>query len=97
MKLTIVVTRNRENRNTLLHPPIVQLNDGMPQSRGCSTHDLLNYLNSGVSKEEIYRARGEIEVKGWSILESNKIIDADLERVLEPKEDLGRVLLCEGR
>lgn len=94
MKLAVVVSRNRENRNTLLHKPIVQLNDGMPQSMGCLTVELLGHLNSaGVSNEEINRLRREIEEKGWSILESTKIVCADLKRVLESEEDLGKALL----
>src|SRR5271168_5256597 len=98
MKLTIDVIRNAENRNTLSHKPLVQLNDGLPQSSGCSMCELLDFLKSaGVSEEEINRARREIEEKGRPVLESDKILGADLERVLEPEEDLGKLLLCEAR
>jgi hypothetical protein len=95
MKLTIVALRNAENRNTLEHKPIVQLNDGMPQSRGCMTRELLDYMiSAGVSEEEINRGRREIEENGQTVLESTKITEAELERVLEPEEDLGKVLFC---
>jgi hypothetical protein len=94
MKLNIEVIRNTERRNTLLHSPIVQLNDGMPRPTRCQTIELLAYLTSaGVPEEEIDRARRELEEEGRTLLESTKIIDAGLERVLEPEEDLGKVLL----
>jgi hypothetical protein len=94
MKLYIVVARNRENNYTLLHKPAVALNDGALQQRGCCTYEILDYLKSaGVSDEEIDRARTEIEEKGQTALESTRIVDADLGRVLEPVEgDLGRPL-----
>jgi hypothetical protein len=99
MKLTINVLRNSERSNTLLHPPIVQLNDGMPQSRRCSAYELLEYLRlrADVSENEFNRGLREIEEKGLTVLESTKIVVADFERVLEPEEDLIRVLLREAR
>ena len=98
MKLNIDVSRNPESRNTLLHKPIVQLNDDIPQSRGCWTCELLDYLRgAGVSEEDVNRVQREIEEQGHSVLRSNQIVDTDLERVLEPEEDLGKVLLREAR
>jgi hypothetical protein len=98
MKLTIQVLRNAENTNTLFHKPIVTPNGGIPQSGGCSTYELLSYLrNDGVSDNEINRAGTEIVEKGRTVLESAKTVYADLERVLEPDEDLGKVLLREAR
>jgi hypothetical protein len=97
MKLAIHASRNHENANTLLHPLVVQINDGTPQARRCSTYELVNYFKTaGVSKEEIDRVQSGILEKGRAVLESSKIVDADIERVLEPEEDLCRFLLREA-
>ena len=93
MRLRIQVLLNATRTNTLQHPPLVSLDDGMPRSARCSTCELLDYLKSaGVSDNEINEAAREIEHKGQTVLESTTIIEAGLERVLEPPEDLGRVL-----
>src|ERR1035438_10667705 len=71
MKLRIQVLLNAAHTNTLQHPPIVSLDDGMPQPAGCSTSELLDYLKSaGVSENEISEAVREIEQKGQTVLES---------------------------
>ena len=83
MRIHIEVLLNTTQTNTLEHPPIVSLNDGMPQSARCSTCELLDYLKSvGVSEEEINDAAREIEEKGRTVLESRKVREADLKGVL---------------
>jgi hypothetical protein len=89
MKVAIHASRNYENTNTLLHPLVVWINDGIARARRCSTYDLVNYLRTaGVSKDEIDRLQSGILEEGRAVLESSKIVDADVERVLEPEEDL---------
>lgn len=98
MKIRIQVLLNATYTNTLQHPPIVSLGDGMPQSARCSTCELLDYLKStGVSNNEINKAAREIEQKGQTVLESTTIIEADLKRILEPPADLGKVLTDQTR
>jgi|ERR1022692_4134424 hypothetical protein len=98
MKLRIQVLLNAAHTNTLQHPPIVSLDDGMPQPAGCSTSELLDYLKSaGVSENEISEAVREIEQKGQTVLESTMIIGADLKRALEPPDYPGNVLTDQGK
>ena len=98
MKLRIQVLLNAAHTNTLQHPPIVSLDDGMPQPAGCSTSELLDYLKSaGVSENEISEAVREIEQKGQTVLESTMIIGADLKRALEPPDYPGNVLPDQGK
>jgi hypothetical protein len=85
MKLKIEVRLNFTHTNTLQHPPIVSLDDGMPLRSTCSTCELLDYLKSaGVSDAEIEEAVREIEQNGQTVLESATITEAYLRRVLEP-------------
>jgi hypothetical protein len=92
MKLRIQILLNATHTNTLQHPPIVSLDDGIPQSARCSTCELLDYLKrSGASDNEINEAVREIEQKGQSLLELTT--EADIQRVLQPPEDLGRALI----
>jgi hypothetical protein len=98
MRIRIQVLFNATHTNALQHPPIVSLGDGMLQSARCSTCELLDYLRSaGVSDNEINEAGREIEQKGHTVLESATITEADLKRVLEPPDDLGKVLIAETR
>jgi hypothetical protein len=83
MRINIQVLLNATHTNTLWHTPMVSLDDGMPQSATCSTFELLDYLKSvGVSEEEINEAARGIEEKGRTVLESSKVSEADLKRVL---------------
>jgi hypothetical protein len=98
MKIRIQVLFNATHTNTLQHPPIVSLGDGMLQPARCSTYELLDYLRrAGVSDNEIDEAVREIEQMGQTVLESATITEADLKRVLEPPDDLGKVLIAEAR
>jgi hypothetical protein len=85
MKLCIAVSRNPANNYTMLHKPLVSLNDGEPRQMKCRTYELLDYLKSaGFSSDgEINWAQKEIEEKGQTVLEPTKIIDAGLKRLLE--------------
>jgi hypothetical protein len=85
MKLYIAVARNPDNNYTLLHQPLVALNDGELQQKKCRTYELLDHLKSAgfSSDEEIRRVQKEIEETGQTVFESNKVVDTGLERLLE--------------
>jgi len=69
--------------HTLLHVPIVSVNDGTPQPIKCRADELLGYLKrSGFSDEEIERAQKEIEDRGQTTIGSTKLTAAELERIL---------------
>ena len=53
--------------------------------------------SAGVSDNELSESEREIEQTGQTVLESTSIIEADLKRVLEPHEDLGKVLIDQTR
>jgi hypothetical protein len=91
MNINIQVLSNATRTNTLLHPPIVSLDGGTPQSARCSTLELLDYLKSaGASENEIRGKAREIEDNGRTTFESSKINEAELKRVLESPETSAR-------
>jgi hypothetical protein len=66
-RLYIAVARNPANNYTLLHKPIVAMNDGEPKQCECPTYELLASLNkAGVAEDEIGRAEKQIEEKGYT-------------------------------
>jgi hypothetical protein len=76
----ISVSRNPENRYTLLHKPLVAINGSTPQMLDAFTFELLNGLRqNGLSAEDTDRAQREIENTGQATVQ----VPADaIERVL---------------
>ena len=92
-QLYINVPRNATRTNTPLHQPLVSLDNGPLQLGRCSTWELLK--GAGASEAEINRAMRMIEATGQAVLECT-IAGADLKRILEPPDDLGKMLIDEA-
>ena len=82
--LYIEVIRSRTHPDyTLLHNPIVRVNDGAPRPIKCRLDELLDHLKrAGFSDEEIERAQKEIEERGQTAIGSTTLTAAELESIL---------------
>ena len=78
--LYISVSRNPDNRYTLLHKPLVAINGSTPQMLDAFTFELLNGLReNGLSAEGTDRAQTEIENTGQATVQ----VPADaIERII---------------
>jgi hypothetical protein len=68
--------------------------NGMCQAVRGSMYEVLEYLTSiGFSEDEIKRLGIEFTEAGHTVLETDKITEADLRRVLEPEQDIAATLM----
>jgi hypothetical protein len=104
MKLYFTLARgstpSRSAGETLLHRPTVMWYTDGPHCclSECSMLELLTYLQgAGVPDEVRDRAQNEITEAGRAVLESDRVIEADLKRELERVErDLGKTIIDEA-
>jgi hypothetical protein len=96
MTLYIAVARGVDHERTVWHKqPLVQFNYGEFRQAGCSIGELVKELADADAALAKQAAR-DIGEKGWTVLESTKIVEADLNQIFEPiEEDLGASMIAD--
>ncbi len=90
-------TLSRNPRNPLVNPLLASINDMPEEAVKGSMYELQECLTSnGFPEDEINRLWTEFTETGQTVLETDKITEADIRRALEPPADIAKAF-CEAQ